>query len=124
MIKFKFFIGGYFGTNVEVKLEKDDLMFYISEYPFNLRNESPSHIIPIKDNSDWLTFVQFLQTVDLKYRYENYGILDGTQWELSFSCRGTKIRSSGSNEYPPESKKFIRLFKAITRNHDIPFDIF
>ena len=124
MTKFKFFIGGYFGTNFEVKLEKEDLLFYISDRSFNIRSEVPTHIIPIQDNLDWQKLVKFLKTLDWKRRYENSGMLDGTQWEISFSCEGLKLKSSGSNEYPTEFKKFIRLLNAITRKHYIPFEIY
>ena len=124
MTKFKFFIGGYFGTNVEVKLEKEDLLFYISDRSFDFRSEDPTHIISIKDNLDWQKLVKFLATLEWEKHYRDEGILDGNHWEISFRTKESKLKSSGSNEYPIEFKKFIRLLNAITRKHYTPFEVY
>jgi hypothetical protein len=126
MTKFKFFIGGFFGTSYEIKLKKEDLLFYISDrsFPRNLLNDIPTHTIPVKDNSDWQKLIKFLESQSWKPQYTNYEVLDGTQWEISFKSENSKLKSSGSNEYPTEFKKFMRLLNAITRKHSIPFEVY
>jgi hypothetical protein len=124
MTKFKFYIGGYFGTSFLVKLVKDELHFYISDYPVDFSSEKPRHIIPTKDNLDWQKLVKFLNLLDWKRHYKNDDILDGTQWEISFVGEKSKLTSYGSNEYPIEFNKLIRLLRTITRKHFIPFDLY
>jgi hypothetical protein len=126
MTKFKFFIGGFFGTSYEIKLKKEDLLFYISDrsFPRNLLNDIPTHTIPVKDNSDWQKLIKFLESQSWKPQYTSYDVLDGTQWEISFNSENSKLKSSGSNEYPTEFKKFMRLLNAITRKHSIPFEVY
>lgn len=126
MTKFKFSIGGFFGTSYEIKLKKEDLLFYISDRTFrrDLLNDIPTHIIPVKDNLNWQKLIKFLDSQDWKPSYFNDDILDGTQWEISFTSENSKLKSSGSNEYPTEFKKFMRLLNAITRKHSIPFEVY
>ena len=126
MTKFKFFMGGYFGTSFHIKLKKEELLFYITDLPVpdEILFEKPTHIIPIKDNLDWQKLVTFLNSLEWKHYYNNVEIMDGTQWEISFSSEKSKLKSSGSNEYPTEFKKFIRLLNTITRKHYFPFEIY
>ena len=124
MTKFNFFIGGYFGTNFHVKLKKEELHFYISNYHIDFSCEKPRHIITIKDNLDWQKLVEFLNLQNWKREYKNDDILDGTQWEISFVGEKSKLTSYGSNEYPIEFNKLIRLLRKIARNHYTPFDIY
>jgi hypothetical protein len=126
MTKFKFYIGGYFGTSYEIKLKKEELLFYISDrsFPRDLVSERPTHIISVKDNLDWQKLIKFLDSQDWKPSYFNDDVLDGTQWKISFSSENSKLKSSGSNEYPTEFKKFMRLLNAITRKHWIPFEVY
>jgi hypothetical protein len=126
MTKFKFSIGGFFGTSYEIKLKKEALLFYISDrsFPRDLLNDIPTHIIPVKENLNWQKLIKFLESQDWKPSYFNEDILDGTQWEISFTSENSKLKSSGSNEYPTEFKKFMRLLNAITRKHSIPFEVY
>lgn len=52
-----------------------------------------------------------------KKRYVDYGILDGTQWELIIRLAGNRVRTySGSNDYPPYWPELKRLFQTLIKD--------
>ena len=117
-MKFNFFIGGFFGGHYELLLKKGALVCFVADYPMS-RTMKPTHIISIKDDPDWETFLQYLQTIQWKEEYESC-ICDGTQWNLNFRNKGVRITSYGSNNYPPDFKTFLRLLNNVTSKHGIP----
>lgn len=124
MTKFKFFIGGYFGTNIKIELKKDELCFFVSDFAIDFDvNNLPTHIISIKNDPDWNKLSQFFKTVYWNSHYDNTEIMDGTQWEIVFRCGESQLKSYGSNAYPAEFKKFIRLLNTIIKKHNLQIDI-
>lgn len=52
---------------------------------------------------------------DWEHKYNNYNILDGTQWELSFRLPSGEIYDiCGSNEYPDGFDTLYRMFRYYT----------
>ena len=65
---------------------------------------------------EWDIFLKALNTHNVwnwEEYYMNPDILDGTQWSLEIKAGSLKVKSGGSNEYPPE---FDGLIQAI---HDL-----
>lgn len=119
-MKFKFFIGGYFGGHFEVQLKEDQLLFFVDNRSF--LNMPPNYIVSTKDNGDWNRLIAFIESLDWKQKYFNNEILDGTQWELTFKSDKKRLSCFGSNEYPDNFDSFINLLKKITVKHKIPND--
>ena len=69
----------------------------------------PAEFKPTKEAWD-----KFIETVDglnvwsWKKDYSDPYTLDGTQWSLSMSKAGSKVKCEGSNMYPPDFEKFVR----------------
>ena len=115
-MKFKFFIGGYFGGCFEFVLKNGHLNCYIPNY--SLKPSEPTHIFSIHDDPDWETLLQFLKTLKWKPTYD-VGICDGTQWTLEVKYEDINIKSYGSNVYPRGFYKFLRLLNNVTKKHGI-----
>ena len=116
-VKFKFFIGGYFGGHFELVLKKKHLVGIISDYPFPPL--SPSHSFPIKDDPDWMTLLQYLKTLKWKATYVEAGTCDGTQWTLDFRYEDIHLKCYGSNAYPRGFKKLLQLINNVTKKYGV-----
>ena len=124
-MKFNFFIGGYLGSQFEVRLQGDDLQFFISKGPMHMKSATvPNYVISVVNNKDWHKLVKFIETLNWKRTYSNDDILDGTQWALVFESEEKKLNCSGSNDYPPEFDKLTRRVNAFARKHNLPFNMY
>ncbi|AKQ46424.1 hypothetical protein TH63_13600 [Rufibacter radiotolerans] len=56
----------------------------------------------------WEKLLAFLAGCTWEKEYVN-GTCDGIQWELKAKGPGIKLKSWGSNEYPPDFKVFLQL---------------
>lgn len=109
-----FSIGGFFGGHHNVTVSKGVFGAEV-EYgpPFDF-------IAPLCDSSDmsndeWAHFVKDLYrcyVIDWESRYDDFCILDGTQWGLEIRFEdGSVLERSGSNAYPPHWTKLLSVFK-------------
>lgn len=126
---FEFFIGGYFGTshfiyidgrqeNKCIKYAKTPGGMYVdlkqANDEFNVNPDVHLKEIPLTTNQ-WLEFTDEIARLEVacwKDRYSDNEICDGTQWELTIKFpHQNEIIKSGSNEYPPHWKRFIKIMK-------------
>jgi hypothetical protein len=107
--KFYFSIGGYPGPWNSVKLKKKSLYFSHSYR----EEESNDYLIPIVNNEDWNTLIEFLSTRKWKGDYQNPGTLDGTSWSLKVKTDTFQIDCKGTNKFPVGFKKFLRLLNQV-----------
>ena len=117
-MEFQFFIGGYDRGHFEVVLKNGELHFFVFDYPISIEQQEPTAIIPIEGYIDWLNLVEYINGLKWKRKYE-CGILDGTQWELTFESDTKKMKCYGNNVYPKEFDNFIKLLKIITAKNKI-----
>lgn len=113
--RFLITIGGFTGSNYEVRLVRGRLR-YQSERGGPSKMVSPTE-------EDWQQFWAAVQRCDLwnwEARYDNPGILDGTQWKVVITLGSRRLQSFGSNAYPGGdegggSKPFQRLLQAVRK---------
>jgi len=121
-MKFDFSIGGYFDSQFRVVLKDDELHFFISQFPFSIEMEEPTHIVFIKKDILCNDLIQFLNNIKWKRKYESE-ILDGTQWILVFENHNKVMKCYGNNSFPEEFENFINLIKKIMVKHNISNDV-
>lgn len=115
-IKFKFYIGGYFGGNSEIIYKENHLHCSVSDSRFDL----PSiQIINVLDDTDWEALLEFTRNLQWESGYFDEAILDGTQWSLKFVFKDTVLKTSGSNKYPREFDQFLVLLNKLLSKHNI-----
>lgn len=118
----KFNIGGYFGSNYEVILNKKTVTYYGNE---SLYNHDAKHKKKISKD-DLELFIAKLNKIgiaDWENDYFNIDVLDGEQWELKVSYNDKLKKSiSGSNCYPYSEQNsiertdvFIELMEALVQ---------
>ncbi len=111
----EFEVGGYFGGTTRVYLNKNDKGALVHVEYYNGRVELPPEdrqITPLR----WKRLVNRLYNEfyihEWKKSYNNWDILDGTQWELKIKLGGRRTRTySGSNDYPPYWGELKALFR-------------
>jgi hypothetical protein len=104
---FQFNIGGYSGTSFDITLQGDALS--CKRWEGHSDQDQEELLVGIIDNVAWQDFVAYLRSRNWKGHYANEGILDGTDWEVSFRQGRQVIKASGSNAYPPGFRKCLRL---------------
>ena len=103
---FEFYIGGFGADCYTIKYEDRKLTDSQSDSvcsPYNLFEITPSQ-------AEWEQFWQKLTDLNVwkwKTRYDDPGVLDGTQWNLEIKIDGKMKKSSGSNEYPESFDTFL-----------------
>ena len=89
----------------------EDLHFDCSYHDYNLSE------LYIAEDTKWNNFWNIIDEINVwkwDKEYYNNTILDGTQWELLIKRKGRrKRRIFGSNNYPKEDDRLLRLQKAI-----------
>ena len=114
-MKFRFYIGGFFGISHEVRYEGDGIYYTSSE------SDCISPVICITDlanNDHWLSLLKFCDTIVWQKRYDSEA-LDGTQWEFIYSSDSNKVRSSGNNAFPRDFPRFLKKINVLFEEHDI-----
>lgn len=112
---FDFSIGGYFSsTNLDIFYRRQELYCkqpYMPGFP-----AEHARVIQVRYNPAWDKLLQFLEQCKWEKSYHDPETLDGTQWSLSATCRNRfRIRSSGSNAYPADFRKFLRLLNHLLK---------
>lgn len=109
---FDFSIQGYNrDNNYRVWLDNNTLRVDQILYGKNVPLEKE---IFVNQNEFWKDLLQFLHTCQWDEKYESY-VLDGTQWELKIKGDGIKIKSYGSNNYPPDFQEFLSRLNALLK---------
>jgi hypothetical protein len=93
---------------------KEDLLLCDKLGPGDLPSVLESNFFVIKDNPGYNAMVDYLSTLKWKAKYINEKILDGTDWGLTMVTDSFTLKSSGSNDYPPEFPEFLKLLNKIT----------
>ena len=87
-----------------------------ADYRFN-DNNFPSEEKNIPEKERWNEFWNTIDNINVwkwEKEYFDRRVLDGTQWELLIKRKGRrKRRIFGSNNYPKEDDRLLRLQKAI-----------
>ena len=108
---FSFFIGGYFSINRQVTYKAGSL--HCNEYE-SLPQTGNCKVLPVANNPAWQELLRFLQACAWQKNYHDLEVLDGTQWELTFTQPGKKLICSGSNQYPSDFEQFLQLLQNVT----------
>ncbi|ESU22898.1 hypothetical protein FEDK69T_18030 [Flavobacterium enshiense DK69] len=116
-IKFKFYIGGYFGSQNEVEYNENYLICSVPDYPGE--SVAPFQAIHVADDPDWVALLEFTRNLKWRSSYRS-DVLDGTQWEFEFAFMDTTLKSHGSNKYPKEFDQFLALLNKLLSKHNIP----
>ena len=105
----KFSLGGFSQGTTGIELVGEDITRIIMGFEYKEVLCSPTQ-------GDWDIFLNALKTHNVWNWEEDYfdpHMLDGTQWSLKIKEGSLKVKSEGSNEYPPE---FDGLIQAL---HDL-----
>ena len=105
----KFSLGGFSQGTTGIELVGKEITRFTMGFQYTEVLCSPTQ-------EDWDIFLRALNTHNVwnwEEYYMNPDILDGTQWSLEIKADSLKVKSGGSNEYPPE---FDGLIQAI---HDL-----
>ena len=105
----KFSLGGFSQGTTGIELVGEDMRTFIMEFEYGDVLCSPTQ-------EEWDIFLKALNTHNVWNWEEDYfdpHMEDGTQWSLKIKAGSLKVKSGGSNEYPPE---FDGLIQAI---HDL-----
>jgi hypothetical protein len=97
--RLRFELGGFEANGIEIRLSRGRLLYSKTMGPFPI--EPPLIIQPSEDQ--WRQFWQEVDHIGVwswAPEYTNPNVLDGTQWSLSLSHAGRKLKSDGSNAYP------------------------
>ena len=100
----RFFIGGYFGSNSEVILNKKTVTYHTDESSYSNGFKHKKKISP--ENLE--IFILKLNEIKLSEWDDEYvsDTLDGEQWELRLTFNGKKKKGIfGSNCYPSQGSK-------------------
>jgi hypothetical protein len=100
----KFSIGGYFGSNSEVVLNKKTVTYRTDESSYNIGVKHKKKI----SSDDLELFVAKLNEIKLSEWDDEYvsDTLDGEQWELRLTFNDKKKKGiHGSNCYPSQGSK-------------------
>jgi len=105
----KFSLGGFSQGTTGIELVDEDIRTFImgSQY---------TEVLCSPTQEEWGIFLNALKTHNVwnwEEDYFDHRMLDGTQWSLKIKAGSLKVKSGGSNEYPPE---FDELIQAI---HDL-----
>jgi hypothetical protein len=117
--KLYFSLGGYFGSShvVEIDTERSGTvikytLYQIHSDPCGDVPETETSLISLEDK--WEQFNKDLlrcYIIDWNNSYTDPGVVDGTGWSLEVTFdNGLTISRSGSNEYPPHWREFLKLF--------------
>ena len=116
----RFSLGDFFGGNVEITIKSnpegaavdvDDFRF--SDHGFMTYHKQ---ITNIKWRRIVNTLYGQLYIHEWKKKYEDSGVLDGTQWSLEIELTNRRIRSyHGSNAYPPYWRELLKIFKEFAK---------
>ncbi|MBS4025234.1 MAG: hypothetical protein KGZ96_06110 [Clostridia bacterium] len=127
---FEFFVGGYFGISHFVYIDgrrKNKLLKYLltpGGFYIDIKKSIPPEYYKMEDvviketkwsDERWYNFIDEIAACEVdcwKDQYSDNMICDGTQWSLDIKLpKRQKIHKSGSNAYPPNWKKFIKILR-------------
>ena len=114
----EFWDGGFFEGHTGIKIKKNDAGAFVTVYSV------PHGKAPVPDKQittlRWNRLVNQLYT-DLylhewKKTFDDPGVMDGEQWELTIKLTGNRKRTySGSNAFPPYWAELKALFRPFER---------
>lgn len=121
--KFKFEIGGYFSNNYEIELQQGGEVVFRKETDDFHRSEE---IILSPPPKVIQKLEKFLADCNWREEYSN-PVCDGEQWGLKATIGDKELNVYGSNCYPADFKKFMRILYDMTgfkefKNYRIPKD--
>lgn len=102
-------IGGFAGPAFKIEYLDDDVIIYESNQEIEFKAIEVS-------NADWKAFRTQLDRANVwlwNADYDNFDILDGTQWEVSIKYSDESIRSCGSNAYPENFDVFLSAIRQL-----------
>lgn len=120
--RFKVGIGGFFGPSYAVELtDKGELLYSHNQKTFVSAEGTVRETVAVPPDA-WRAFCAELDAIGVwawKPRYENPGVMDGTQWYVEIAVGGRSIASTGYNEYPggtlpPDGDRFPRFLRAVS----------
>ncbi len=117
----RFNIGGYFGgfTEIIIKKNKQGATVHVNQPLMD-----PGDFTDLEDKQitaeEWNKIVCKLYDKfyihEWNKNYADIGVLDGTQWEVQITLKGSRKRTyGGSNAYPPNWSAFERIFKEFAK---------
>ncbi len=118
-VTFEFSIGGYPGPAFHLKVKKNQL--HCAHYP-KMGGVPEEIALSIAGNKAWEDLLAFLATRKWKARYADKMVVDGTGWELRMKTENFELKSSGSNAFPPQFDRFLKLLNKVT--HELGVEVY
>lgn len=122
-------IGSYSGRSTSLKwnLRNKKIVYGESEYGPCLEVNALHGFIP--DELDWKRFWSDIRNIGVWYwreHYDNNTVCDGIFWELELAYGDKKLKSHGTNAYPPQGsdipseafKQLLRAFGELMNDQD------
>jgi hypothetical protein len=112
---FRAAVGGFLGPSFSVEWQGEELVYESWD-----RGSQTGWIKARPTPTRWRRFwdkCDELNVWDCDPEYEpEFLVTDGTSWEIDINCARGKVRSVGSNAYPPESQEAeTKEFRAFCR---------
>ncbi len=123
---FKAYEGGYGGPNFCYSIELDDNRFLFKTYCEDFISSDPYLEIAEKTEKEYQEFINLVkkEMADWNLEYNNFDVLDGTQWTISFEQE--KKEYNGSNAFPKNyievKKLFKKYFPSLPEKYEIDFE--
>ena len=81
-------------------------------------NNNPFHKTIIPKEEEWGLFLKTLDELNIwgwKKNYYNPDVMDGCGFTLSVVTNKNKVRTEGTNDFPPNYFDFIRAFEKLVK---------
>lgn len=111
--RIEFVIGGYFATHTKRVISFESSQVFLSVFStFSPADMIFSKVLTMTRN-EFIERIKSLYIGEWHRNYRNPYVLDGTQWEATFSYSdgGRPITFYGSNKYPYNFNDFAQLFQ-------------
>ena len=106
--------GGYFGGTEERHISFDGERIVAKSLGYNgfERDMDDGSLYEDQSRTSLIEGFKELHIGRWKKRYYNPDVLDGTQWEVTFFfSAGTTVEAGGSNSFPANFRKFLKLME-------------
>ena len=110
----KFGVGGYFDGYLDIQIKRTDkgAHVHVTKTPYGEEAAIDKYITTGKWYRIVSTLYNRMYLHEWKKKYVDYGVLDGTQWDLKITLSGGRERNYyGSNDYPPYWTELKALFR-------------
>lgn len=104
-------VGGYFEGYYDVMITFQDKKL---TWKYSPDGESLEKELSDKDITKFISGIKIANLLNWKKRYNEQGVLDGTQWEVEIIREKRNLKRSGSNKFPEGWGYFCVLIQTIS----------